>query len=214
MYSIPFLSDLDCMRIQEAAHQMEAVPLQTVSCNNWAKEYPYAPQVSFRMAHNSKAIFIRFDVKENYTLARIRKDNDEVWTDSCVEFFLSLDESGYYNFEFTCIGKALAGFRKERPHATHGSPEIMHSIQRYSSLGSSNFEEKTGENNWSLTVAIPVSALFKHNVKQLNGLKAKANVYKCGDNLSKPHFLSWQPIDTPAPDFHVPEFFTEIEFKE
>lgn len=213
MYSIPLLPHLDTRKLGEAALQLEAISVQTISCNNWAAEYPYAPRVNFRIAHNDQAIFIRFDVEENYTMARVTEDNGEVWTDSCVEFFLSLDNSGHYNFEFTCIGKALAGFRKERPHATHGSPEVMRTIQRYSSLGSSNFEEITGENNWSLTVAIPVNALFKHKVNRLSGLKAKANVYKCGDHLSKPHFLSWQPIDTPAPDFHVPAFFTEIEFQ-
>ncbi|MCX4291625.1 MAG: carbohydrate-binding family 9-like protein [Odoribacter sp.] len=213
MYSIPLFADLDACRMQEAASQLEALPSRGIACNNWANDYPYAPQAEFRIAHNGEAIFIRFDVKENFTMAQVTEDNGEVWTDSCVEFFLSLDDSGYYNFEFTCIGKALAGFRKERLHATHGNTEVMQSIKRYSTLGEANFEEKTGDNVWTLTVAIPATALFKHDVKQLNGLKAKANVYKCGDNLSKPHFLSWQPIDTPTPNFHVPQFFTEIEFQ-
>ena len=39
------------------------------------------------------------------------------------------------------------------------------------------------------------------------------NVYKCGDNLSQPHFLSWQPIHTDKPNFHVPQFFGEVEFE-
>ena len=40
------------------------------------------------------------------------------------------------------------------------------------------------------------------------------NLYKCGDNLSHPHFLSWQPIDTPQPDFHRPEFFAAGKFEQ
>ncbi len=183
-----------------------------ISCNNWAVQYPYAPQASFRMAHNGDTLFIRFDVTENYTMAKVTEDNGEVWTDSCVEFFLSPDDSGYYNFEFNCIGKTLLGFRKTKPDVVHGTPEIMQSIHRYSTLGKDNFDERFGNNQWSLTVAIPSTALFKHNIHHFTGLKAKANVYKCGDNLSKPHFLSWYPIDTPTPNFHVPQFFTEIEF--
>lgn len=213
MFSVPLLADLNAGRMQEAAGLLGAIPPQQIACNNWANDYPYAPQACFRMAHNGEAVFIRFDVKENFTMARVTEDNGEVWTDSCVEFFLSWDDSGYYNFEFTCIGKALAGFRKERLHATHGSAGVMQSIKRYSTLGEANFEEKTGDNAWTLTVAIPATAFFKHGIKRLNGLKAQANVYKCGDHLSKPHFLSWQPIDTPAPNFHVPQFFTEIEFE-
>lgn len=212
MHTVKFIPGLSEKNLAEAAAQLETEPVQNIACNNWAQDYPYSPRVTFRIAHNNKAIFIRFDVTEDCTMARVTEDNGEVWTDSCVEFFLALDDSGYYNFEFTCIGKALAGFRKERPHPVHGSPEIMQSIKRLSSLGTGNFEEKKGPVNWTLTVAIPVSALFKHQITQLSGLEAKANVYKCGDNLSKPHFLSWQPILTPAPDFHVPRFFTDIQF--
>ncbi|MCF0172470.1 MAG: hypothetical protein HUJ91_01855, partial [Bacteroidales bacterium] len=27
------------------------------------------------------------------------------------------------------------------------------------------------------------------------------------------HFLSWNPIGTPTPDFHCPEYFGTIEFE-
>lgn len=212
MYTVSLLPGLSLTDLPQASRLLGSIAPQPVACNNWAGEFPYAPEVSFRMAHNDEAIFLRFDVNEKYTMARITEDNGEVWTDSCVEFFMAIDDSGYYNFEFTCIGKALAGFRKELPNPVHGSPAIMQSIQRYSTLGTENFEEKTGDNHWSLTTAIPASALFKHHITRLSGLKAKANVYKCGDKLSKPHFLSWQPIEMPAPNFHVPQFFTDIEF--
>ena len=34
------------------------------------------------------------------------------------------------------------------------------------------------------------------------------NIYKCGDGLKKPHFISLFPIDTPEPDFHRLESFS------
>ena len=34
--------------------------------------------------------------------------------------------------------------------------------------------------------------------------------YKCGDKTAHPHFLSWNPVGTPAPDFHRPDFFGEL----
>lgn len=76
-----------------------------------------------------------FKVDETSTMALTREDNEQVCNDSCVEFFLAVDDSGYYNFEFTCIGKTLLGFRKERPAAVHAPEDIMASILRYSSLG-------------------------------------------------------------------------------
>jgi hypothetical protein len=42
--------------------------------------------------------------------------------------------------------------------------------------------------------------------------KIMGNFYKCADETISPHYLSWNPIDAPAPDFHRPEFFGEIHF--
>lgn len=212
MFKIPHLEQLNAQDLTGASDILSGVPAQSVACNNWAKDFPYAPQVQFQIAHNGTELFIKFSVSEACTMAQVREDNGEVWTDSCVEFFMALDNSGYYNLEMTCIGKTLLGFRKERPNAVHASPEIMQSIKRFPTLGTANFEEKKGDNHWEVTAAVPATALFRHNVSEWSGLKASINVYKCGDNLSQPHFLSWQPIDTPTPDFHVPRCFTEVEF--
>jgi hypothetical protein len=49
--------------------------------------------------------------------------------------------------------------------------------------------------------------------ESLSGKKIKANFYKCGDKTEEPHYLSWSPIDTPEPDFHVPSFFGLLEME-
>lgn len=212
MFTISKINALSSQNLPEASVLLDKVSAQPIACNNWQKDYPYTPDVKFRIAHNGSELFIKFSVTEACTMAKVTEDNGEVWTDSCVEFFLALDDTGYYNLELTCIGKALLGFRKERPAAVHATPEIMASIKRFPTLGTQNFDEKKGENHWELTVALPATALFRHGISSWDGLKATVNVYKCGDNLSQPHFLSWQPIDTPKPDFHVPRCFTEVEF--
>lgn len=40
---------------------------------------------------------------------------------------------------------------------------------------------------------------------------AKAGFYKCGDETGRPHYGSWQKVETDAPDFHRPEFFESFE---
>lgn len=207
------IGSLNAENIDAASILLDKIPTQIVGCNNWPELFPYTPKVHFRIAHNNKYIFIKFEVEEAHTMAMVNSDNGEVWTDSCCEFFIAFDESGYYNFEFSCIGKALLGFRKERPDVTHGTPEIMKSIKRFSTLGTENFNERTGNNQWQLTVAIPATTFFRHQVIELSGLQAMANIYKCGDKLSRPHYLSWMPIDMPRPNFHVPQFFTKIIFE-
>ncbi|MCK7536290.1 MAG: carbohydrate-binding family 9-like protein [Marinilabiliales bacterium] len=41
----------------------------------------------------------------------------------------------------------------------------------------------------------------------LAGKSFRANFYKCGDKLSNPHFVTWNPVGTEKPDYHRPEYF-------
>lgn len=201
----------DRAAVDEAFAGIEPLP---VACCNWPAEFPYAPEVSFRMFHTGDWLMLRFDVAERYTAALVTEDNGEVWTDSCAEFFIAPDTGMYYNFETTCIGRMLLGARKSRTEAEHASPEVLAGVKRYTTLPCGEpFAEREGDNRWSLTLAIPPQALFRHALTDWSGLKARMNLYKCGDNLSHPHSLSWRPIRTEKPDFHRPEFFEEATFE-
>lgn len=187
---------------------------RAIACCNWPAEFPYAPQVAFRMFHTGDWLLVRFDVAEQYTAARVTRDNGEVWTDSCAELFIALDDTLYYNFETTCIGRMLLGAHKSREEAEHAAPEVLASVKRYTTLPFGEpFDEREGDNRWSLTLAIPPQALFRHALKTWSGVEARINLFKCGDKLSHPHFLSWRPIATERPDFHRPEFFREVTFE-
>lgn len=189
--------------------------LQTLNVTqiNWPETFPYKPEVKVRIAHNSNELLLQYEVEEKYTMANVTEDNGEVWTDSCCECFISFDETGYYNLETTCIGKALFAFRQSRENAHHAEPEIMQTIRRHASLGTEPFSETVGANKWNLTVAVPVSAFFGHKIEKLDGVEARLNVYKCGDKLSVPHFVSLYPINFPKPNFHLPEFFQAVRFE-
>ena len=191
----------------------EGISPVKIACCNWAEEYPYVPSVTFKMFHTGEKLYVRYDVEELYTAARVAEDNGEVWTDSCCEFFLSLDGEAYYNIETTCIGKMLIGYRKKGQEAIHADDAVLSQVERHTSLGTEPFEERVGENKWSLMLGLPTSIMHQHKVESWDGLKLMVNLYKCGDNLSKPHFLSWQPIALPQPCFHCPEFFTGIELE-
>lgn len=186
---------------------------QAVACCNWPEAFPYAPQVEFRMFHTGEWLLLRFDVAEQYTMARVTQDNGRSWTDSCVEFFISPDGKEYYNFETTCAGRLLLAWHRSRHEAEQAPQEVLQAVKRFTSLPfGQTFEERVGDNRWSLTLAIPPRALFRHALNDWSGLQASANLYKCGDELSHPHFLSWNPIRTEKPDFHRPEFFAPLRF--
>lgn len=182
--------------------------------NNWAKDFPYKPFMEAFLWHDGKNLHIKYVVDEEDVAAKASGDNGEVWKDSCAEFFITFDDKGYYNIESNCIGKILMSHRTGRKeNVEYASPEVLASIERTASCGSHPFDTRKADGKWELKLTIPTAAFFKNNLAELNGVNARCNIYKCGDDLPKPHFLSWQPIHTPKPDFHRPEFFGEIEFE-
>ncbi|MCQ2183834.1 MAG: hypothetical protein MJY62_00285 [Bacteroidales bacterium] len=190
----------------------EEVPFNPINIDNW-NWTDSNPEVKFRIAHCGDAIALHFHVKDSEQRAVASCDDGRVWEDSCCEFFVSPEGNDfYYNFECNCIGKLLLhGGRKgeERPSAP---AEVYASVQRWSTLGTECFDTRQGECEWDLVEIIPASALFLHDIKDLSGLDMKANFYKCGDNLTRSHYLSWAPIQNPKPAFHCPEFFGRIHF--
>ncbi len=191
-----------------------AIAPEPVACCNWPENYPYTPEVSFRAFHTGEFLVVRFDVREEVTAALVTEDNGRVWTDSCVELFIAPDDSGYYNFETTCTGRMLLGYNVPGRAPEHAAADILAGVKRIGSLPSEPFAERKGDNRWSMTLVIPPSALFRHELKSWDGADLRVNLYKCGDDLSKPHFLSWKAIDNPSPNFHLPRFFGHFRFEE
>ena len=216
------MKSLVIKKIEAKAVEAAAVPalmdaagieFNPIACVNW-KEYPYQPDVKFRAAHTGDAILLHYQVTEASVRAVATADDGRVWEDACVEFFLSPESNDfYYNFECKCAAKVLVlGGRAggERPGAAE---DVLKSVKRWASLGTEPFEERVGECTWEVALVIPASAIFRHEIADLNGKAMRANFYKCGDLLQTPHFLSWSPIDLPQPKFHCPEFFGEIVFE-
>lgn len=190
---------------------LEVVPLQ-LEMVNW-EAFPYKPDVSVQIAWNDEELFLQYKVSEQSVMALTAENNGPVWTDSCVEFFLSPEGNDeYYNLEMNCIGTVLLGFRGKGQPSVHAEPDLLNSIRRISSQGNSTFPEKKGETNWQITVAVPWNVFFARSIDFVSGMKMRGNFYKCGDHLSVPHFISWTKIDTEKPNFHVPEFFGGLEF--
>ncbi len=191
----------------------EHIPYQPIWTVNW-QEYPYVPEVVFRIVHTGTAILLHFRVTEESVRARYGEDNGKVWTDSCVEFFsLPAADGIYYNLECNCIGTVLLAAGAGRKSREPAPAAITGQIKRWASLGNRPFEERVGTCTWEVALLVPCAAFFKHEIEDLSGKCMRGNFYKCGDELQTPHFLSWNPIRTVTPDFHRPEFFGSLEFE-
>jgi hypothetical protein len=179
---------------------------------NW-KEFCYKPYVSFAIAYTENEIVLKYYVTEQWFKAEMTETNQDVYEDSCVEFFISPRDGGiYYNLEFNGIGTCLMGAGTGRENRRRVDPEIIAGIRRKTSAGGISVEEKTGQFSWTITMAIPLYVFLHHHIEELKGKKFRANFYKCGDKLSEPHYLTWNPVRTENPDFHRPEYFGLLKF--
>ena len=177
---------------------------------NWPETFPYAPETSVEVSNDHENLYLKWHVKGEQLRAVTTDDQGPVWEDSCVEFFCHVPgEDTYCNFECNCIGAMVGSRRKGRAEdVVPFSSDEMERIERKCTYPREAFEEKDGMFEWTVEEKIPLDLIFKQPIAK--GQKLKCNFYKCADKTKRPHFVSWQPICLPKPDFHCPQFFGEI----
>ncbi|MBC8179678.1 hypothetical protein H8E88_01015 [candidate division KSB1 bacterium] len=69
--------------------------------------------------------------------------------------------------------------------------------------------------SWTVEYRLPFSVLEKYYAIDQPGTNViwRANFYKCADETSHPHWLTWAKVDFPNPNFHLPEFFGILKFE-
>jgi len=207
--NVPFFEGITAGE-NELSKVFEQLPIHFINQVSW-NEYPYAPQVFFKIAYSDHAILLNYEVEEKYLRINSFEANDPVYEDSCVEFFISFQEGLYYNLEFNAIGVALVGYGPaDKSKRERISKTTIEKIKSFSTIRTKPGEEGV---KWNLSLYIPFEVFANDTIQVLRGKKASANFYKCGDLLPQPHFVSWKPIVNFEPNFHLPQFFGEIEFQ-
>ncbi len=209
---IPYIEKLETLEFGKFELEMELNGTRAfIDCVNWASQYPYRPDTAFAIARSETHLCILFHVRGLDLRAKAMEDNGRVWEDSCCEFFVSDPQDGtYYNFEMNCVGTLLASKRKNREDCIHFNAEQMSRIIRHSTLPKVETDQENGIFAWSVAMCIPFRLIGINPIFLPSALRG--NFFKCGDRTGHPHFLSWNPVNTPSPDFHRPEFFGELTF--
>ena len=184
---------------------------------NWP-EYPYKPEVEFRIMHSDTEIYLQYHVKENGLRATFGYDaGSRPYTDDCVEFFMipSDRDDSYFTLEMNCVGHGTFDYGPLGGRRYRCDDRIISQIRRHSTLGSEAFGMREGPAEWTLTLAIPkrLYAQTDLDLVEFSGRTVKANFYKCGDDTAVKHFLSWNPVGTPMPSFHQPKYFGDAYFE-
>jgi hypothetical protein len=180
----------------------------------------HQPRTFARLLHDPEGIHGIFQVHDQYVRCVRTQYWEEVWKDSCVEFFVEPRAGqGYFNFEFNCGGAFLCSHIRNPERAPGGFKEFTkvpadlgRTIRAWSSLPRRVEPEIAQPVTWTLRFFIPF-ALLEHYLGPLGPVanqEWRANFYKCADECSHPHWASWSPVD--EFDFHRPACFGTIRF--
>lgn len=184
------------------------------------KRPEHFPKTQARFAYDPRAVYVIFRVEDRYVRAVAKAHQDPVCLDSCVEFFFTPGRdpaAGYFNLEMNCGGTMLLAHQLlPRADSVSVNDEDLERIQVAHSMDRIVDPEIVEPTTWTVEYRLPIELLAKYRPgleRPAPGVTWRANVYKCADKSSKPHWLTWAPVRHPTPDFHRPEFFGTFEFK-
>jgi hypothetical protein len=183
------------------------------------EEPAHQPKVQARAAYDDHHLYLIWRVEDNYVLAKRTKHEQDVWRDSCVEFFFTPggdpEERGYFNLETNCTGVKLFGVRVTGSKGARLTAEDYASVTTASSLKGPIDIEIVKPTNWTLEYKIPLSLLerFAKVERPKPGVTWRGNFYKCADDTSHPHWLTWSPVADTKPSFHLPKYFGVLVFE-
>lgn len=195
--------------LHDISQSLNVAERHAIACSPW-HGHSLHPQVSFSIGYSPDAILLKYYVDEETIRISYHTDNAPVHEDSCVEFFIAFDDDGYYNLEFNCLGHCYFSYGQSRSDRQLIDEGTIEQIRHMSWIRQLADEEAV---HWELVLMIPKEIFVFHDIPAFQQNNCKVNFFKCGDKLPAPHFLSWSPIDAAEPDFHLPQFFGEMQFR-
>ena len=208
------------MKIDGNWNKAQWKKIETIKIDNYMGTVsPFKPTVEAKMIYDTDNVYVIFRVKDQFVKSIVTEYNGNVSGDSCVEFFFSPDSNEplkYFNLEINAGGtplifyvtKALTEFVKLQ------APDIKQ-IEIAHSLPSVVDPQITEPVTWTIEYRIPLSMLkkFSNVTNPAPGVIWKANFYKTGSRTSNPNYLTWNFVDNPKPNFHLPQFFGVLKFR-
>ncbi|MBI5015579.1 MAG: carbohydrate-binding family 9-like protein [Deltaproteobacteria bacterium] len=180
----------------------------------------HRPAVEARLLWGDGSLFGVFRVNDRFVRSVQVRYGDPVCRDSCVELFVEpAGGQGYVNFEWNAGGTLLASHVTDPTRTPTGlaaaTPlpvEQSARVRARSSLPRVVDPEVRAPLTWTLAFEIPFPVLqaVTGAPSPAPGDLWRANLYKCADETSHPHWASWAPVDDR--NFHLPRCFGALRF--
>lgn len=161
-----------------------------------------------RICYDAAFLYVQLSANEKHIRVEESGPLGLPCEDSCLEFFLSPEpnDKRYLNFEINPNGCIYSGIATSINDLLRLIPENQNLFHP---------QIKQTSNGWRASFQIPFSyiKMFFPNFEAVSGKRVLANFYKCGDKTVTPHFLSWNELSSPVPDFHRRCDFGELYFE-
>lgn len=197
--------------IFDSVPNLKDVPEAHIENYNWEEEHFSRPETYMRFfAVKDKGYFAFMRSFEEPILKRYTKRDDPIWTDSCLEVFISpvKGRDEYINIEMNANGAFLSQFGKKREGRVF--------IKELTNIAPTVIAQTDNENgSWQIGLFIPenlISTLYGIDFHVEKG-EIRGNFYKCADDSPSPHYLSLFPVGSIELGFHNPETFGKIIIK-
>jgi hypothetical protein len=181
------------------------------------------PRTRAKLLYDDQNLYVFWLVQDRYVTCTRTRTNEQTHRDSCVEIFVQPRGSGtpHFAIEINCGGTVMmaqiidprrtadkfADWRRLEPRDVERA-KIYHSLPKTVS------PEISDDIEWRIEAAIPLSVLETYageKLAPLAGQTWRANLYKCADDSSHPHFAAWSVVGGKC-NFHQPEYFGELRF--
>ncbi len=179
----------------------------------------FMPETQAKLAYDEHHVYGIFKVKDRYVISEETETNGPVSRDSCVEWFFAPNEDSplhYFNIEINAGGTTLFHHvtipRKEYKVIDE---EDISQITVVTSMPGVISPEISSDTTWTVEFKIPISLLEKYSnvTHPSKGVAWRANFYKTANRNSNPHYITWNKVENPRPDFHLPQYFGKLIFE-
>ena len=187
--------------------EIKSLPKAYIDHYVWGDEYTPTSYAQLGLLEG-EGIYLKLTSFEKNPVATGTEYGHKVHLDSCLEFFVSFDNTSniYMNFEANCLGAFVMTARKSRTEDVHHAHEIEGVVLP-------TVIAEVGKESWSVETLFTfdtINKMFGKEIEFNKGYTFKGNFYKCGDETPIPHYGMWSPVNLPNPDFHQSGFFADL----
>ena len=183
--------------------------IDALSIDNRYLDTPSTITANAQICCNEEKFIVHLTTTEKNYLREEKGATGLPYLDSCLEFFFSPMENDtrYFNVEFNSNACVFFGF-------SGGADSIMRQTPENDILDFFKPNIITNEDNWEIYYEIPFYLIRRYfpEFEVYEGKKIRANCFKCSDNSTPPHYMSWSLVEGNPFTFHKPECFGLMTF--